>query len=186
MHKSKHSLLILGAVLLMVLWGNMLTDQGKVMADLLSYDFTYTSSDTAETISVMDTVHFYSLITNTGTQADTYYVTRTDSTPPEWLVSFCVGGICYPPSVTQAKVYLEPSETGEVVVEIWPTIIGQGKVKITVHSKYGNVSKSKTFLLNVTPRGPVTSQWGIVILILLIITSAMYLMFRKFKLVRQT
>lgn len=189
MYRYKHRLVTLGAVILMVLFGSMLTGQKVVTASPLNYDFTYTFTDTAKTVPTCDSfITFQSLLTNTGSQADTYYVTRTKILPfpPSWTVRFCVGGICYEPNVTVAKTFLEQGENAQILLDVIPLTPGEGKNKIVVHSKFNPTdSDSLTFRLTAYPRGPVTNQWGLIILFLLILASGMYLMFRRLRVVKQ-
>ena len=82
---------ILGAIALLVLFGSVVTDCGEVRAEPLSFDFTFTSDQTAKVAAVWDTVRFDALLTNTGTEADSYLVTLVENppTPEDWWREFC-------------------------------------------------------------------------------------------------
>jgi len=188
MEKSTHSWLILGAVVLTVLFGNMLTGQGKAFAELYSFNLTFVG-DTLRACHIGEQVQYKSILKNTGTQADTYYVTRTENppTPTDWWADFCVGGICYDSNITVAKTYIVPGDSAEVLLDALPRTTGNGNWKITVQSTFNpSLSKYLYYYLTARPYGPVTNQWGLVILFLLILSSGMYLMLRRFKTVRQT
>ncbi|NIN01646.1 MAG: hypothetical protein GTO24_27175, partial [candidate division Zixibacteria bacterium] len=183
------TLLTLGAVGLFVFFGSMLAGRSEVAAEPLSFDFTFTSEETVKVATVWDTVYFYALLTNTGTEIDSYAVTLTENppTPEEWWVQFCAGGVCWDTTITMANSYLEPGWEDHVELRIIPRTAQQGNFTITV-DPYLNpaASKSITFLLNAHEDGPVTNQWGLIILTSLILISGLYLMLRRYRLARQT
>jgi hypothetical protein len=191
MKRLASALAVIGAVLLVGSFGGVFTGAEKAMAEPYTYSFTYTGTDTVKTSSVCNiTTVFQSLITNTGTQPDTYTVSWVEYAPPtpqDWYAEFCVGGTCYDSSITSVKTYLESTETAEVLMDVKPRSTGQGKHMITVTSKFNpGSSKTKTFILNAHCAGPVTNQWGLIILILLIFISATYLIARRYRWARQT
>jgi len=176
----------MGAVVLLVFWGNMFTPGGETLADPLGFDFTYTADETVKVATVWDTVQFQSVLTNTGTEIDSYLVTLTENppTPEEWWVRICAGGICWDSTVTTVNVYLEPTWSDNILLDIIPRTAEQGNFTITVES-YGNpgvkLTKSITFLLSAHAEGPVTNGWGLIILSTLILASGFYLIYRKYR-----
>jgi uncharacterized membrane protein len=161
-------------------------------AKAMSYTFTYTSSDTEEVGFLRDTTTFQSTLTNTGDQADGYVITMTKNppTPPQWVVFFCSGGICHPPATTVDTVYLPVGEQDLILLEIGPRVkCGDANVTMMVTS-IGNpgLSKSITFLLHARtePECPVTNQWGLFILISLLLVTGFYLIWRRLRLARAT
>jgi len=185
MNRYKNSWLTLGAMVVLVLLGSLFVGQ-KAQAALYSFNFAY-SGDSLNACRVGEKVQFVSQITNTGTDGDSFYVSLFEypSTPADWWSEYCVGPFCGDSTTTLFKIYMNPSEQALVLLDVLPRSLGQGKWKITVQSKYGGVSKFLNFYLTAR-QTPVTSEWGVVILTLLIITSAMYLMYRKHNRVRQT
>ena len=190
MHKNIGFFVTLGGVIFLVLVSSMLGGQKKAAAEPLTYSFTYTSPETVKVVTVCDTViQFHAFLTNTGTSADSYTVTLIENppTPSPWWVRYCVNWVCYDSTITQVKISLEPAEVSPIDLDIKPRIAGEGNITITVENKGSlKVVKSKTFLLSAHSQGPVTNQWGLIILILLLIASGMYLMFRRYRTVRQT
>ena len=184
MDQKKHSLLILGALVFLVLFGQFFTGpEAKA-----SFDFTYTASDTMRGCIVGDMIQFLSLIKNTGTQADSYMVILSElpPTPQDWWSQLCTGGFCVDTLINHRTIYLTSQETDVTYMEVEPRSDGQGKWQISVQSKGNSVTKTKTFLLRARQQGPVTNEWGQIILILLILTSATFLLYRKLKPVKQT
>ena len=184
MDQNKHTLLILGALVFLVLFGQFFTGpEAKA-----SFDFTYTASDTIRGCMVGDEIQFLSLIKNTGTQADSFLVTLTElpPTPQDWWSQVCTGGICVDTTINHRTIYLASQETDVTYLEVKPRSEGQGKWQISVQSKGNSVTKTKNFQLHASQQGPVTNEWGQIILILLILTSAMYILYRKLNPVRQT
>jgi len=198
MFRYGHPLVTLGAVVLFVLLGGMLTGQGKVLAEPLSFDFTFTCDETVKVASVWDTVAFHAVLTNTGTEADSYLVTLTENppTPEEWWVRGCGGGYCWDSTVTSRVIWsgepgpLEPGwADSSMGLDVIPRTAGQGNFTMTVESLSNpglKLTKSLTFLLSAHEQIPVTDQWGLIILIMLILASGLYLMYRRYRLVRQT
>lgn len=189
MNKYKHSWLVLGVLVVLFVLGPLFTGQEANA----SYSFTYTGSDTVKSSIVGVTVEFPSLIVNTGTSADTFVVAwtkYTPPTPPDWYTRYCCGGQCYDSTVHTRTIYLTaggtPGDTDWVYLDVKAGSPGQGKWVISVQSKGNSVTKTKTFLLSASPQAPVTNEWGLAILILLILSSAMYVLYRKLNPVRQT
>ncbi len=184
MNRNKNFWLTLGA-LLVVLLLNLFVGQ-RAQAELYSFDFTY-SGDSLNACRVGEQVQFVSKITNTGTQADSFYVSLYEypSTPADWWREYCTGPFCGDSTTTLIAINLNPTEEALVLLDALPRSEGQGEWKITVQSKYGGVSKFLNFYLTAR-QTPVTSPWGLIILILLIMTSSMYLAYRKLSRVRQT
>jgi hypothetical protein len=164
----------------------------KAQAEPISYSFTYISNDTDEVGTLGNITTFRSKLTNTGTDADSYVVTMTKNspTPPEWLIYFCSGGVCHPPTVTQDTVFLPPSEWDSIYVDIMPKILcGDASVTIRVTSiKSPGLTKSITFLLYAHSEAicPVTNRWGLFILISLLFLAGFYLILKRPKIVRAT
>jgi hypothetical protein len=185
MNRHKNYWLALGMLLALVLWGNPFAGS-EAKAARYSFDFTY-SGDSLLACQVGEQVQFVSRITNTGTDADSFYVSLFEypSTPADWWREYCAGPFCGDSTTTLITIKLNPSEVGLVLLDAKPRSAGQGVWKITVQSKYGGTTKFLHFHLTAR-QGPVTSPWGLIILILLIITSAMYLMYRKLSWIKQT
>jgi hypothetical protein len=198
MYRYVQTTITLGAAVLFVLLGGMLTGQGKVLAESLDFDFTFTCDETVKVVSVGDTVKFYPMLTNTGSEADSYMVTLTenDPTPEEWWVRMCVGGICRDSTVDSVLIWsgevpgpLQPGSTDSMELHVLPRTDAQGNYTMTVESGSSpgvKLTKSITFLLSAHEQVPVTDEWGLIILVALILTSGLYLMYRRYKLVRQT
>jgi hypothetical protein len=181
MYQKKHSLLILGALVCLVVFGQLVTGpEAKA-----NFDFTYTATDTVKSSTVGDQLQFFSLIHNTGTDADSFIVTLTElpPTPQDWWTQLCTGGICLD---NHRTIYLASQETDQTYIEVKSRSQGQGKWRISVQSKGNSVTKTKTFLLSAWLQAPVTNEWGLIILILLIFTSATYLLYRRLKPVKQS
>lgn len=200
MYASSRALMTIVAVALLVLSGGLLTDRDEALAEPLTIDFTFTSADTVEVATVWDTVRFEALLTNTGTEADSYLVTLTENppTPGDWWRELCAGGLCWDTLLTSLKIYnfeflppLPASQTDNFLLDIIPRSSGQGSYTITVES-LGNpgakLTKSLTFLLSASgePQAPVTGTWGMIILASLIFASGLYLIYRRLKPVKQT
>lgn len=190
MYGHVRDLAILGAVVLLALFGGALTDQGKAWAD---FDFTFTSQETVLVVSVGDTAKFYAILENTGTEIDSYLVTLTENppTPEDWWVEFCAGGVCWDSTITVANSYLEPGWTDQVELHVLARSQGQGNFTITVDSYLNpgvKMTKSINFLMTAhgDPQAPVTQGWGLIILTMLILISSLYLMYRRLKLAKQT
>ena len=189
MHRFRRISLTVGTIALFVFFGNMLFGQGDVEAEPRGFDFSFTSENTVKAAAVWDTVHFFALLTNTGTEIDSYAVTLTENppTPEEWRVQLCAGGICWDTTITMANSYLEPGWEDNIELRIIPRTAQQGSFTITV-DPYLNpaASKSITFLLSAHEQGPVTDRRGLIILTSLILISGLYLMLRRYRLARQT
>lgn len=187
MHKNIGFFVTLGGAIFLVLVSSMLGGQKKTVAEPLTYSFTYTSAETVMICTVWDTIEFVSQLDNTG-QADSYYVTATENppTPSDWWVQFCLGA-CADSTITQATIGLDSSDNTMILVQVIPRSAGYGNFTVQVKSQ-GNPSliKTKIFLLHANVYRQVTNEWGIIILILLLLASAMYLMWRRFKTVSQT
>ncbi len=181
---------IVGAAVILVLFGGAFWGAGEGTALALDFAFTYTSDDTVETGYVGGVVGFEALLTNTGTEIDSYLVTLTRNapTPTEWTWELCAGGTCED-NIYQAVSYLEPGWTDEQFLNVDLTVSGQGSYTLDVES-YGNpdakLSKSITFLIHAYPQGPVTDFWGMIALVTLIAASGLYLIHRRYRPARQT
>lgn len=170
-----------------VLCAGVITGGQKAQAEPISFNFTYTSSDTEETAPLGDTTTFQMTLRNTGTEADSYVVTMIENspTPPEWRIYFCCGGICNPPSVTQDTVFLNPGAQDLQFLDIGAIYkCGEGNVIMKVTSiKSPGLTKQITFLLHVhTNCIPVTNRWGLLILISLLCAAGFYLIWRRSRL----
>lgn len=151
--------------------------------------FTYTAPVTQKTACIGDTTQFTSTLKNTGTEADIYDVDRIRKppTPVDWWMEFCAGGVCYDSNTIHAEVSLDPNDSADVLLDILPRTAGTGNVtmRITSHAN-PSLKDSITFILNATEACPVTSQWGLYALIILISISGFYLIFRRLKLAKAT
>jgi hypothetical protein len=189
MFNHSRILLTFGAVFALVLLGSMFAGQDQAVAEPKDYASTLTPGDTVKVAAVGDSIEFYANLENTGSDPDSFLVTLTENspTPEEWWVELCAGGTCWDTTITTANSYLEFGWVDSIQVHVKVRTAGQGSFTITTES-YGNPSdiKSVTFLVNVHEQGPVTNHWGIIILTLLIITSAIYLMHKRYRLARQT
>jgi len=173
---------------------SLLTGTKETQAGLTSFDFTYTSSDTTDTVLTLGGIKtFSSTLTNTGTEADSYIVTmiKNQPIPPQWIIDFCSGGVCHPPSVFKDTVYLSAGEHDNPYVEITPlSCCGDAKITMRVTSiKSPGLSKSINFFLHADCEPscvPTTNHWGLLILITLLCASGFYLIWKKSKLATAT
>jgi hypothetical protein len=116
--------------------------------------FTYTSTSIQKN-GMLDSVAAYtSTLTNTGSVADTYDVDMIEKppTPVEWWVRFCSSGFCWDSTITHAPipVSLDPSESGEILLDIRPYTFGTGNVTMRVTSRTNpGLTDSITFTLYV-------------------------------------
>jgi hypothetical protein len=180
--KTARILCSLGAILVLLTTGFLGGNASR--AEALSFSFTYTSDDTTESGHVnLDQANFQALLTNTGTEIDSYLVTLTKSptTPTEWTWELCAGGICQD-MMTQVVAYLEPGWQDLEYLNVDLTAVGNGKFTLTAQS-YGNpglkVSKSINFFVYAYDGGPVTDRWGTLALVSLVLISGLYLMRRR-------
>lgn len=201
MYAHTRTLTTIGAVVVLVLFGGVLTDRGGVFAEPLSFDFTFTCDETVKVAATWDTLRFQAALTNTGTEADSYLVSLAENppTPEDWWREFCAGGVCPIDSlVTSFKIFngdfLPPLPPGQIdsttYMDVIPRSAGQGNFTLTIESLSSpgvKLSRSLTFLLSAhEQQAPVTNTWGLIILATLIIMSALYLMYRRLKPARQT
>ncbi|MGB2804282.1 MAG: hypothetical protein WBD64_05235 [Candidatus Zixiibacteriota bacterium] len=201
MYAYTRTLATLGAVILLVLFGGVLTDRGEAFAEPLSFDFTFTCDETVKVAAAWDTVRFQTLLTNTGTEADSYLVTLAENppTPEDWWREFCAGGVCPLDSlITSFKIFngefLPPLPAGlsdTPYLDVIPRSAGQGSFTMSIESLSNpgvKLTKSLTFLLSAQgePQAPVTGNWGMIILASLILASGLYLIYRRLKPARQT
>lgn len=180
---------ILGAAVILVLFGGALLGSGEGVALAQDYAFTYTSDDTVEIGYVGDVVSFEATLTNTGTEIDSYLVTLTRHapTPTEWTWELCAGGACED-NIYEAVAYLEPGWVDEQYLNVDLTVSGQGSYTLDVES-YGDpdfkLSKPITFFIHAYEQAPVTDFWGMIVLVMLMLTSGLYLLHRKLRPARQ-
>ncbi len=178
--------MIVGVIFLnlMVCLSYLLVCEGRA-----SVSFTYTAPVTQKRVCVGDTTQFTSTLKNTGTQSDTYDVDKIEKppTPVEWWMRFCAGGVCYDSNTIHAEVSVDPNDSTDVLLDILPRTAGTGNVtmRITSHAN-PSLKDSITFILTATEACPVTSQWGLYALIILISISGFYLIFRRLKLAKAT
>ena len=154
------------------------------------YDFTWIVDLVLKVIDwLFGTVEFKGVVRNTGTHADTYKIQLEEipPTPEEWWVQLCAGGTCWDSTVTEVDISLDPAEVDTVRVRVIPRSYAEGAYTVTV-SSYGNpdpaFTKSETFRLAARPSIPVTQEWGLIILAILILASALYLIYRRYALAR--
>jgi hypothetical protein len=167
--------------------GSSITGGQEAQAGPISFNFTYTSSDTEETDTLGDTTTFQMTLQNTGTEADSYVVTmiKNSPTPFQWIIYFCSGGICHPTSVTQDTVFLNPGAQDLQFLDMTSRYVcGEGSVTMRVTSiKSPGLTKQITFLLHVhTDCIPITNRWGLLILISLLVAAGFYLIWKRSKL----
>lgn len=201
MYAYVRTLATLGAIVFLVLFGSVLTDCSEVVAEPLSFDFTFTCDETVKVVAAWDTVRFQALLTNTGTEADSYLVSLAENppTPEDWWREFCAGGVCPIDSlVTSFKIFngdflppLPAGQTDTPYLDVIPRSAGQGNFTMTMESLSSpgaKLSRSLTFLLRAEgdPEAPVTGNWGMIILACLVLASGLYLMYRRLKPARQT
>lgn len=192
MNRYLHVLMTLGLAVLLILLEGVLGHQGEVRAEPLDFNFTYTSDDTVEFARVETSVKFQSLLTNTGTEADTYdiYLTENPPTPEEWWVGVCFypDVYCWDTTQTHEWWYLESAQWVQIELEVLPRTAAKGSFTFTVVSR-GNpgvkLTKSLTFHLTAAGEAPLIQRWGLVIMAMLILTSGFYLMYRRVKLGKQ-
>jgi hypothetical protein len=188
MHGYIRASLVLGALFCWVVFGALIPAGGLRTAHA-QYSFTYTSEDTVKSGALWDTTEFHAILTNTGTLPDTYLVTLTEltPTPEEWWTEICVNGICQDSLTTQVEVYLPAGAWEDEYLHVMPRTSGTGRWTITVES-YGNpgskLTLQHTYVLTAY-YGPVTNKWGMIALVVLIMSSGLYLLQRKYRLVRQ-
>jgi hypothetical protein len=180
--KHVRILCTLGAVLVLLAGGFSGGSVSKASA--LSFDFTYTASDTSQWgYAGEDTLTYEALLTNTGTEIDSYLVTltKTPGTPTEWTWELCAGGVCQD-MITQAVAYLEPGWQDDEFLNVALTVVGKGTFILTAQS-YNNpatkMTKSIHFVVDSRPRGPVTDRWGVLALVSLLLLSGLYLIRRR-------
>jgi hypothetical protein len=114
--------------------------------------FTYTSPVTQKAGVLDSLTGFTSALTNTGSVADTYDVDliRKPPTPSGWWIRFCSSGICWSETTTHAPipVFLDTSESGEILLDIKPDTFGTGNVTMKVTSRTNpSLTDSITFTL---------------------------------------
>jgi hypothetical protein len=180
---------ILGAVVC-ILFGGTFLGMGGSLVMAQTYDFTWTCDDTMETGNVDDTVEFEMVLTNTGTETDNYQITLTKnpSTPDEWNWELCAGGECNW-GMTETVAYLEPGWIDEQFLHVALNVSGTGSFTMTVENSGKSGTKRieyKTLVVRSNVQAPATSRWGMMILVLFILTSGLYLIRRKFALARQS
>lgn len=173
--------MIVGVIFLNLMVGlnYLLVSEGRA-----SLSFTYTAPVTQKSVCVGDTAHFTSTLKNTGTQSDTYDVDKIEKppTPVEWWMRFCAGGVCYDSNTIHAEVSLDPNQSTDVLLDILPRTAGTGNVTMRITSQANpSLKDSITFILNGQEPCPVTNQWGLVVLIVLIASSGFYLILRRLK-----
>ncbi len=114
--------------------------------------FTYTSA-TMQKNGMLDSIAAYtSVLANTGSVADTYDVDMIENppTPAGWWMRFCSSGICWDSTTTHAPipVFLAPSESSEVLLDIKPYTFGTGNVTMRITSRTNpSLTDSITFVL---------------------------------------
>lgn len=175
--KAKMTLVVV--FLSVVCLSYFVVDQGMAQAS-----FTYTAPVIQKTSCLGDTIEFESTLENTGDATDTYDVDMIEKppTPSEWWLRFCAGGICYDSTVTHAEVTLDQGETDLILLDLLPRTTGLGKVTMRITSQANpSLTDSITFTLNASEHCPVTTPWGLVVLIALISISGMYLILRRLK-----
>jgi hypothetical protein len=181
MRSLTKTVMIVGVIFLNLMVGlnYLLVCEGKA-----SLSFTYTSPVIQKSACVDDTTEFTSTLKNTGTESDTYDVDRIEKppTPVEWWMRFCAGGVCYDSNTVHAEVSLEPNESADVLLDILPRTGGTGNVTMRITSQANpSLKDSITFILNAQEACPVTNQWGLIVLIILIASSGLYLILRRLK-----
>ena len=97
-------------------------------------------------------VQFHPMLYNAGLDPDSFHLTMTRDVPANWLVSFCYGGVCYPPNQSEGDI---PdgggtvSGAGAVPIDIDFTTFtdeGTGTVVVSIVSNTdGTIQSSATF-----------------------------------------
>jgi hypothetical protein len=160
----------------------------EAKAEVLNFDFTFTSDETVKVSSLGDTILYEGWVKNTGSDPDSYAILMTVNppTPPEWEVHLCSGGGCHPEGIIADTIYVTAGDSDFVGMEIMSfDTCGDANVTITVTSR-GNpgLSNSITFLLGVHSGCtiPLTDRWGLLILISLLFLTGAYLILRRLRL----
>lgn len=120
--------------------------QGMALADY-GFDLDSPPSEVDGELGIM--VQFHNTLTNTGSSADTYYVSFIKNTPADWNATICEGATCYPPFTTEIAVILGGGDSTNLDMDITPLSVGSGSVTITVTSA-GNPSlnTNRTFTVH--------------------------------------
>jgi uncharacterized membrane protein len=146
--------------------------------------FTYTATVTQKGVCIGDTTHFSSILTNTGAVSDTYNLVMIEKppTPDDWWMRFCTETVCAESTDTDGVIRLEASESEEITLDILPRSAGTGRVTFRITSRANpSLTDSITFTLYASEECPVTNQWGLYVLILLISISGLFLILRRLK-----
>ena len=172
--------LIVGAVfsVLMLCLSCLGAGEGKAQDS-----FTYTAPFTEKVAAIWDTTVFSSTLTNTGSGQDTYDIDMIEKppTPENWWMQFCSGGSCHDSIITNAQVTLNPGEKDYIDLKILPRITANGKVTMRVTSQ-SNPSLKDSITFIAKGRGmPALTIWGMITLIVLISSSAIYLIYQRLK-----
>jgi hypothetical protein len=186
MHNKKNMVVIAGVIFFGFL--SFITGNQKAEAEVLSFDFTYTSNETLIVANCPDTILFdEAWLKNTGTDPDSYAILMTVnlSNPPQWTELLCCGGLCHPEGKITDTVYVAAGDSGLVGAEIEAIgAPGDGIVTITITSRGNpNLSDSLTFHLAAHAGCvPMTDKWGLLILISLLFLTGLYLIRRRLRL----
>jgi hypothetical protein len=151
--------------------------------------FTYSAPITEKRGDVGDTTEFNSTLTNTGSGQDTYDIDMIEKspTPVNWWMQFCSDGVCWDSTITNSQVTLNPSESDAIDLEVLPRSTANGKVTMRITSQANpSLKDSITFILKGRKRAPALNLWGMIVLIILISSSAVYLILRRLKPSRAT
>ncbi len=96
---------------------------------------TFEATDQGAVCELLSIVQFATTITNTGTATDTFTVAVSRDMPDDWLTSFCEGAICYPPTLSEITVILEPGHDTIVELDVTPReVTAGGTALVTVTS----------------------------------------------------
>ena len=97
---------------------------------------------------------FHGMLYNAGLQPDSYHLSITRDIPENWTVSFCVNGLCYPPTLDDVIIPDVPS-AGAVELDIDYTTFmdeGTGYVTLTIVSNSdGSIQASQDFIVTTLP-----------------------------------
>jgi len=116
---------------------------GAVMALLLSgpalaaIDFEFDAPERGAVTELNILTRFETTVTNTGDQAETFFIDMVKDLPDTWTGSLCIGETCFPPWIVHLEIDLAPSEVAHLDIDILAqTETGSGRSFITVSSSH--------------------------------------------------
>ncbi len=113
---------------------------------------TFHTPDQGEIADLATVVQFSTVITNTGTAADSFTIAIARDLPAPWTASLCEGATCYPPFVTEITVALAPGQDTNLDVDVTPlNLLGGGSVTVVVTSSLDPQLYEKREFTVITP-----------------------------------